>query len=124
MAETNSTLLKNSRYVVGGITEVNPYALEWWERVDFQSDDTDLRYIIEAKFEGRLDLIAAQFLGDSRMWWVIAQYNALLDVYNETITGRLLRIPAKARLQSMLSGKLGGIASTREVPLSNISPIV
>lgn len=124
MAETNSTLLKNSRYVVGGITEVNPYALEWWERLDFQSDDTDLRYTVEAKFEGRLDLIAAQYLSDSRMWWVIAQYNAILDVYNETITGRVLRIPTKARLQSMLAGKLGGIASTREVPLSNISPIV
>lgn len=124
MAEKNSTLIKNSRYVVGGVTEVNTNALEWWERVDFQGDDSDIRYVVEAKFSGRLDLIAAQFLGESRMWWVIAQYNAVLDPFTEIVPGRELRIPLRSRVQSMLSGKLGGALSTREVPLSNISPIV
>jgi hypothetical protein len=124
MAETNSTLLKNSRYVAGGITEVNSTALEWWERAQFQGSDTDGSYVVEAKFVGRLDLIAMQFLGDSRLWWVLAQYNAILDPFNEIVTGRVLRVPTTSRVQTMLSGKLGGVKSTREVPLTNISPIV
>jgi hypothetical protein len=124
MAEKNSTLLKSSRYVVGGVTEVNRKSLEWWERTNFIGDSSDQLYTVEAKFEGRLDLIAAQFLGDSRMWWVVAQYNAILDPCNEVTEGRLLRIPLKSRLQAMLAGKIGGTASKREVQITTISPIV
>ena len=124
MAETNSVLLRNSRYVVGGLTEVNPTALEWWERVTFTADKTDRTYVVEQKFAGRLDLIAALYLDEPRYWWFIAQYNAILDAYSEISVGRLLYIPTKERMQSMLVGKVGGAASTREVPLTNITPIV
>lgn len=124
MAETNSTLLARSRYVAGGITEVNTRALEWWERANFREDNTDRLYAIEARFNGRLDLIAQLFLEDSRLWWVIAQYNAILDPYVEISVGRILRIPTRDRVLSMLTGKFGGAASTREVPLTNITPIV
>lgn len=124
MAETNSTLVHKSRYVSGGITEVNTNALEWWERATFRLDATDRIYTIEARWNGRLDMIAQQFLDDSRLWWFIAQYNAVLDPFNEIYEGRVLRIPTKVRVQSMLSGKLGGATSTREVPLTNVSAIV
>jgi hypothetical protein len=122
--EKNSTLLPKSRYVVGGVTEVNAKALECWEPNAFRPNSTDRTYVVEARFAGRLDLIAQLYLDDSRLWWLVAQYNAILDPYAEIFPGRLLRIPTKDRAQSMLSGKLGGIASTREVPLTNISPIV
>lgn len=124
MAETNSVNLAKSRYVAGGTTEVNTLALEWWERASLAPDSSDTTYVIEAKSEGRLDLIAKAYLDDERLWWLIAQYNALLDPFNECITGRVLRIPTKARAQTMLSGKIGGYDSTREVPLSSITPIV
>jgi hypothetical protein len=125
MAETNSTLQQQSRYVAGGTTEVNSTpALEWWERAVFKASPTDRSYVVEAKFAGRLDLIAASFLNNSRLWWFIAQYNAVLDPYNEITVGRVLWIPTIDRVQTMLVGKLGGIASTREVPLTNVSPIV
>lgn len=124
MTEKNSTNVQKSRYVAGGATEVNQFALEWWERVNLEPDDTDTTYVIESKSEGRLDLIAKAYLDDSRLWWLIAQYNAILDPYNEIIEGRVLRIPSKSRAQSMLNGKLGGYESTREVPLSSITPIV
>jgi hypothetical protein len=122
--ETNSTLVQNSRYVVGGQTEVNSKRLEWWERANFTLDESDDRFVIDRKTEGRLDLIAAAFLGDSHLWWFIAQYNAILDPHGEVIQGRVLRIPKKDRVQTMLSGAQGGYASTREVPLTNITPIV
>lgn len=124
MAERNSTLMPRGRYVAGGVTEVNTRALEWWERANFRDSDTDRLYAVEARFNGRLDQIAQLFLEDSRLWWFIAQYNAILDPYVEVSEGRILRIPTKDRTLTMLTGKLGGADSTREVPLTNITPIV
>lgn len=124
MAERNSTMLSRGRYVAGGLTEVNSSALEWWERSTFREDGTDRLYVVEARFEHRLDQIAQVFLGDSRLWWFIAQYNAILDPYVEVEVGRILRIPTTDRVLSMLTGKLGGIESNREVPLTSITPIV
>jgi hypothetical protein len=121
---TNSTLDKNSRYVSGGRTEVNSTALEWWERAVFPLDPSDELFTVDKRSEGRLDLIAHAFLGNSHLWWVIAQYNAILDPQAEISVGRVLRIPQQSRIQNILTGKLGGYASTREVPLSNITPIV
>lgn len=122
--ETNSTLIATSRYVVGGQTEVNAERLEWWERADLPIDETDVRYTVERRTEGRLDLIAEVLLGDTRLWWLIAQYNALLDPFGEVVEGRILRVPTRQRVQTMLTGKLGGFASTREVPTNRIVPIV
>jgi hypothetical protein len=124
MAQTNSTLVQTSRYVAGGATEANARALEWWERSQLVIDDTDRTYTVELKAVGRLDLLAAAYLDDSALWWVIAQYNAILDPVSEIVVGRVLRIPTKERVQTFLNGKLGGYESTREVPLSNITPIV
>lgn len=123
---TNSVLDPKSRYVVGGTTETNDTipSLEWWERYVFNSDPTDRSYVVEQRFAGRLDLIAASYLNNSRLWWFVAQYNAILDPYSEITPGRVLYIPTIDRTQTMLVGKVGGIASTREVPLTNITPIV
>lgn len=123
--EKNSTLVKGSRYVSGGTTEVNKVSIEWWERNVFQADPTDFQYVVEKQFEGRLDWITAIYLGEQniRYWWVVAMLNNILDPYTEVKTGRIIRIPSKERLQNMLSGKMGGIPSTREVPTS-ILPIV
>jgi hypothetical protein len=124
MTEKNSTLVRTSRYVAGGKTEVNSEALEWWERTNFTLDDSDETYVVDMKSQHRLDLIAQVFYGDTKLWWFIAQYNAILDPYSEVGIGRVLQIPTKSRTLAMLTGKLGGYASTREVPLNNISPIV
>ena len=124
MAEKNSTLVQNSRYVVGGQTEVSSTHLEWWERAVFTLDESDFKLVIDRSFEGRLDLIASTYLGDSHLWWFIAQYNAILDPYAEIVEGRVLRIPTQDRVKTMLAGRQGGYASTREVPLTNIVPIV
>jgi hypothetical protein len=122
--EKNSTLVQNSRYVSGGQTEANSKALEWWERATFTLDESDTQYVVEKNTVGRLDLIAQAFLDDTHLWWLVAQYNAILDPFTEIFEGRILRIPSKARAQTMLSGKLGGYPSAREVPVLNITPIV
>ena len=120
---TNSTSVKSSRYVSGGVTEVNLGALEWWQRAVIPTDSTDFYYTVEQSVEGRIDLIANQFLGEPRLWWIIAMLNNILDPHNEIRTGTVLLIPTAERAKSLLSGKTGGVPSKREVPLT-ILPIL
>lgn len=123
--ERNSVFNKNSRYVSGGITEINQTALEWWERINFSTDPSDSIYVVEKKFEGRLDLITAVYLGEKFVanWWIIAMINNILDPYTEIYEGRVLYIPTRERAAAIISGQLGGVPSTREVPTS-VLPIV
>lgn len=122
--EKNSVLRRQSRYVSGGTAEVGQNTIEWWERTPLEAASDDLVYRVERKFEGRLDQIAALFLDDPRMWWVIAQYNGILDPFNEIVEGATIFIPSKERARAITSsGKTGGVPSTREVPIS-ILPIV
>lgn len=121
--ETNSVLRRKSRYASGGTTEVGETGLEWWERNTYTSAADDRLYTVDKKFAGRLDMIAALFLGEPRLWWVLAQYNSILDPYAEVLEGSTIYIPSSARVDLMLDGKTGGVASQREVPIS-ILPIV
>jgi hypothetical protein len=121
--ETNSTLVRTSRYVAGGTTEVGDNTIEWWDRAILTRSDTDIRYVVDKKFAGRLEMISDLFLGEPRWWWIIAQMNNILDPHNEVREGTLLFIPTADRAKSMLTGQLGGVASTRELTPS-ILPIV
>lgn len=121
--QKNSIQRRKSRYCSGGVTEVTPTNLEWWERNVLTTAVDDRIYTIERKFEGRLDLIAAIFLGEPRFWWLLAQYNGILDPYSEAVEGARITIPSVDRANALLDGRAGGVASTREVPIS-ILPIV
>ena len=121
---TNSVDKNKTRYTSGGTTEIGENTLGWWERSILTSASDDRKYVIERKFEGRLDLIAALFLGEPRYWWIIAQYNSVLDPFDEIREGAIIYIPSSERVEAILSsGTTGGVASTREVPTS-ILPIV
>jgi hypothetical protein len=123
MANANSLFNKYSRYVAGGTTETADGKIEWWDKTIFDSDNSDIAYAVENFYEGRLDLIANVFYNESRYWWVIAQYNNILDPFNETTAGRILLIPTKERLPRLLGTKMGGVDSTRQ-PVNTISPVV
>ncbi len=122
--QKSSVQRRGSRYACGGVTEVTPTALEWWERTVFASAPDDTFYRVERKFEGRLDLIAALLLGEPRHWWILAQYNNVLDPFAEIVEGAVLVVPSATRVQAILNGgRTGGVPSTREVRPS-ILPIV
>ena len=118
----NSLFLDSSRYVQGGDTETANNRLEWWERINFPADATDIGYIVENIYEGRLDLLASLFYGDSKLWWFIAQYNNIIDPVGEVTAGRVLYIPTKDRALMMLVGSTGGISSSRTT--ANIIPSI
>lgn len=121
--EKNSAFIRSSRYVSGGTTEVNSRALEWWERLVIRTADDDTFYVVERTTEGRLDLVAAALLGEPRYWWIIAQLNNIIDPTTEVARGTVLRIPSKNRVSTLLSGSIGGVASTRQVG-KTVFPIV
>lgn len=123
MSNKNSVLQKKTRYVSGGETEVNIRSLEWWERKVFNPAQDDLRYVVEKHLEFKLPSIATMFLNDPKLWWIIAQYNNILDPVTEIYEGRVLLIPSKDKADSILDGKVGGVPSTRISPTA-ISPIV
>lgn len=111
---TSSVQQKLSRFVQGGLTEVGPIGLEWWGRFNFPVDEaSDVLYTIDETTAGRLDKVAYGFYDDPGLWWVIAQYNYLLDPYEEAFIGRVLTIPSNERVQLLLTQKVGGIDSAR-----------
>jgi hypothetical protein len=119
----NSLFNKYSRYVGGGTSEVLGTRLDWWERSIFDRDNSDATYVVENAYEGRLDLIAAIFYNEPRYWWVLAQYNNILDPFYEIKPGRILMIPSKERLPLMLLSRQGGVDSQKQ-PVETISPII
>lgn len=123
MANQNSVQNGLSRYVHGGVTEVANDKLEWWDRATFRQDPSDRPYVVEKFYEGRLDLIAAVFYNEPRLWWFIAQFNNILDPATEIVAGRILLIPTKERLDLMLTGRKGGFQSQREL-VPTIPPVV
>lgn len=122
-ANTNSVLNRYSRFVHGGTTETGNNRLEIHTRSVFPTDETDIVYAIERQFSGRPDMIASMFYNEPRYWWVIAQHNNILDPFSEMVTGRMIYVPTKDRLATMLNGRQGGVSSKREtVPL--VPPII
>lgn len=109
----NSVLNRTSRYVCGGTTEVSPTSIEWFERTSIPFADDDVVFVVTEELSGRLDMIAKIFLGDQKLWWLIAMHNNILDVNLEVSTGVILSIPTRERAQTFLTGKVGGVESTR-----------
>jgi hypothetical protein len=120
---SNSLFNKYSRYVGGGETETANGFIEWWERSLFEQDPSDIVYTVENFYEGRLDLISSVFYNEPRWWWVLAQYNNILNPFSEVVAGRILLIPSKSRLPLMLNNRKGGIPSKKQ-PVNTISPII
>ena len=107
---------KNGRYVLGGKTEVSAFALEWWNKIQMKPDVTDIVYVMEKKYEGRPHLLGYVFYGDSLLWWIICQFNGILDPFDELIEGKVLIIPTLERIKRDLISPniaVGGIPTTR-----------
>lgn len=110
---TDSTYnVKNGRYARGGKTEVSSKFAEWWERAAVEHDISDTLYALEQKYVGRPDLLAYTFYGDSRLKWVIMQYNDVLDP-DELIAGKLLLMPSPDKISiTFPAAKPGGVSTT------------
>ena len=62
------------------------------------SDPSDQLYTVTQAGEKRLDAISGLFYGTTKLWWVIAQVNGIVDPMNGVPPKTELRIPTKERL--------------------------
>ena len=91
---------KNGRYVLGGDVSVSVSALGWWEKKEVLPDPSDLVYVLEEKYVGRPDLLAYAFYGETQLWWLILQFNNILDPELELVQGKVLLIPSLEKISS------------------------
>jgi hypothetical protein len=107
---------KSGRYVRGGSTEVSAKFVEWWDKLDVPKDTSDLLYVMEEKYVGRPDLLSYAFYGDVGLWWIICQYNGILDPLSELVAGKELLIPTQSKVDLYYKvdpSAVGGTPSTR-----------
>lgn len=104
---------KYGRYVLGGTTEVSPHALELWDQSELPRDPSDLIYFVEKKYEDAPQLLGYVFYGDTGLWWVICQYNGIIDPIEEIVEGKMLYIPLKDRI--FYTTGTGIVPSTRSI---------
>lgn len=107
---TDSVDDPNSRYVQGGLTDVYPNRLGWWERTapQFATDDL-LIQSLPPKYNTRPDLLAYDLYGKAVLAWVVLWYNTIVDINTEFVTGAQIRCPSSARLySSILTSQTGG----------------
>lgn len=95
----SSVKKKYSRYLQGGTTDVFKDRLGWWERRDDIATDQidDVSFVITKRYEHRPYLVAKLFLGREDMEWLILQYNEIVDIIEEFVPGRTIKIPSKNR---------------------------
>ncbi len=95
----SSVKKRQSRYLQGGDTDVFADRIGWWERRDDIVTDQvdDIVFTITKRYEHRPYLVAKIFLGREDMEWLILQYNEIVDIIDEFVVGRVIRIPSKNR---------------------------
>lgn len=112
MAVRNSTQNSKSRYTQGGDTETFQRRLGWWERdlENFQHADDDVFITIANKYDRRPDVLAADYFGSAQLMWLVLQYNSIVDINEEFLAGKRIRLPNTSRaLFSMLNKSTGGV---------------
>jgi nucleoid-associated protein YgaU len=75
--------------------------VEFWDTVvlpDYKSTEDDMEYIVESG--DRIDLLAARFYRDSRLWWVIAWANDMESLPTDLKEGETITIPSVAALEN------------------------
>ena len=112
MAVTNSVFNAKSRYTQGGETEVYDDRLGWWERdLDtFRENANDNFIRLSADYDRRPDKFAADYLGRSDLMWSILQFNSIVDINEEFVAGRTIRVPTPDRATfDFFNKRTGGI---------------
>lgn len=92
---------KFSRLRFGTLLNVDGF--EFWEVLDLPSipeQPDDLTHRIGQN--DRIDLLAAQFYKDARLWWVIAVANGMEILPTDFDLGQVIRIPSPRFVRQVL----------------------
>lgn len=94
----NSSVNPLSRYVQGGLVDVFPNRLGWWEQKPFTATSDDIIVTLTPKYDQRPDLLAYDAYGKSSYIWLVLQYNNILDVTTEFVVGKEIYLPTPQRV--------------------------
>lgn len=98
-----------SRFVQGGVTDVYTNRLGWWEADIFESATDDITIALDAKYNRRPDLLAYDMYGKANLMWLVLQYNLIVDINEEFVTGASITLPSKSRVfSSIMVSQAGG----------------
>jgi len=98
----------NTRYTRGGVSDVYNTRVGWWERNVLAEDTTDLFFDVSNRTEGRPDLIAYEVYGSTTYMWVVLQFNNIIDINEELISGAVIKLPTPTRLNTVLLANSAG----------------
>ncbi len=106
---TNASEVKTGRYTQGGLVDRYNRRLGWWERFPMDRSTDDIRFVITKQYENRPDLVAYAVYEKSTLAWLVLQYNNIVDINTEFVTGKVLTLPTPQRAQTnILSQRTGG----------------
>ena len=75
----------------------------WEPPFEYRVQKGDKIHTVTAADAGRPDLIAYQYYGNVRMYWLICHFNKILHPINELVPGKKLVIPSEAAVASFLA---------------------
>jgi len=111
--ETSSLNNPKSRYVWGGsVDETTNKKLGWWERRNIPKSDTDIRITITPEYDRKPSLLAFDLYGKDTYGALILQYNNILDINTEFVTGVEIVVPPKSRVEYDIINKQSGDVTT------------
>ena len=105
---TDSSEVNTGRYTQGGTVDKFKNRLGWWERLPLERQTDDLRFPITKEFEGRPDLVAHRVYKKATLAWLVLQYNNIVDINTEFVTGKMLALPSQLRVQTNILTKSTG----------------
>lgn len=101
-----------SRYSQGGTSEEFRRRTGWWERDLTLTENRDSDEIIKitSQYDKRPDLMAVDVYGSALLQWLILQYNNIVDINEEFVAGKFIKLPIAQRvLFDFLNKRTGGI---------------
>ena len=104
----SSVKRKDTRYVQGGTTTVHKKSVGWWERsatlIERAADDITI-LSLPALYDGRPDLLSFDMYGSNNLEWLILQFNSIVDINEEFVTGATITLPSHTRVFSSILTK-------------------
>lgn len=85
-------------------TPIKDFYLDLWKKRNIPPQSDDQLITLEAKYEGRPDLLSFDLYGTPRLWWVFAVRNIdlLIDPVEDMKAGVTIYAPTKDRIADLI----------------------
>ena len=104
----------SGRYLQGGAVASYPQRIGWWERKVMPTAVSDVTFVLTPKYSKRPDLLAYDMYGTARLMWFVLQYNTIVDINTEFVTGSSILLPLSSRVFTELLAKEQPLSTTSE----------